>query len=121
MENENMGNIPGQLQEQINQFRQVQMQLQSVSYQLQQTKLQQDLSEKAIKELEKKDTGDVFKSVGGILISCDSKEVLDELKEKTETLSARTESLEKQNQRISLKLASMKKEIESKMAGKDSE
>lgn len=121
MENENTGNMSEQLQNKINQFRQMQMQMQSVSYQLQQTKIQKDLNEKAVKELEKKDTGDVYKSVGNIILFSDIKEVVDELKEKNEVLSARLESISKQNERISLKLATMKKEIESKMAGKDSE
>ena len=54
MENENTGNMSEQLQNKINQFRQMQMQMQSVSYQLQQTKIQKDLNEKQLKNLEKK-------------------------------------------------------------------
>ena len=82
-----------------------QQQLQSLMIQKETFQIQAIELEKALEELEKtKDTEEVFKAVGPILIKSTKKDLQDEMKEKKETVDIRIKTVEKQELEIKEKM-----------------
>ena len=68
--------------------------------------------DKALEELKKATTEDVYKAVGPILIKSTKKDLEKELSEKKETLELRLKSLQKQEDRIKEKLKGVQEKFE---------
>ena len=106
--------LPAEAQQMLMEIQMFQQQMQAVSVQKETLSLQNTEIEKALEELAKsKDSNDVYKAIGPILIKATAKSLEAELKEKKETIGLRLKSLEKQEARIRDKL----KEVQEKLEG----
>ena len=74
--------LPANVQNQLVQFQQLQQQLQIVILQRQQVESQIKDIKKALEEMEKSPSEEVYKMSGGILVKRNKKEVEKELKER---------------------------------------
>ncbi|MDD5959266.1 prefoldin subunit beta [Methanobrevibacter wolinii] len=110
--------IPQNVQEQLNQFQNLQQQAQAVALQKQNLDIQVNEAERALAELEKTDSDtEVFKSAGSLLIKADRDEVYEETKENLETLKIRQKTMDRQEERVMKKLQEMQTSIQSAMKG----
>ena len=110
--------IPENIQEQLNQFQQLQQQAQAVTMQIQNVEVQVQETEKALEELKKTDENtDVFKQAGTLLIKVDYNEALDEMEDKLETLQLRKQTMARQEERVMKKLEEMQATIQAAMNG----
>jgi len=89
-----------------------QQQTQTVLIQKESLNIQNMEIEKALEELKKATTEDVYKAVGPILIKSTKKELEKELSEKKETLELRLKSLQKQEERLKEKLKETQEKFE---------
>ena len=102
-----------QLKQEILQIQQLQQQAQVMVQQRLQMELQLKETEKAVEELSKlKDTSEIYKNIGTLLIKSKKKEVSEELVEKKETLELRIKTFKKQEERIEGKLKEMQTKIQ---------
>ena len=110
--------IPENIQEQLNQFQQLQQQAQAVSMQIQTVEVQIQETEKAIEELKKTDENtEVFKQAGTLLIKVEYKAALEEAEDKLETLKLRKQTMARQEERVMKKLDEMQTNIQAAMQG----
>lgn len=93
-----------------------QQQLQGIMGQKENMKLQSLEIGKAVEELGKTKETDVYKISGPILLKSKKADVLKELKEKQEFLSAQLKTLEKSEERLKSKLEELKGKLQSKEA-----
>jgi len=91
-------------QEAIMQLQESQQKLQQIQVQKEETKADVKGIEKALRELENENEGDVYKSVGNLLINKDRDKLEEELNEKKEDLDVRLESLEKRENTVQKKM-----------------
>ena len=90
-----------------------QQQMQSIIMQKETLTFQKVETEKALDELGKlKDSDEVFKAVGPILVKSTKTELEKELKEKMETVEVRLKTLEKQEAQIKEKAEEVQKKLE---------
>lgn len=89
-----------------------QQQMQTILFQKESLNVQNLEIEKALDELKKATTEDVYKAVGPILIKSTKKELEKELTEKKETIDLRLKSLQKQEERIKEKLKESQEKFE---------
>lgn len=89
-----------------------QQQMQTVMIQKESLSVQNIEIDKALEELKKTTTEDVYKAVGPILIKSTKKELEKELSEKKETLDLRLKSLQKQEDRLKERLKSSQGKFE---------
>lgn len=89
-----------------------QQQMQTVLLQKESLNIQNMELDKALEELKKATTEDVYKAVGPILIKSTKKDLEKELSEKKETLELRLKSLQKQEDRIKEKLKDVQGKFE---------
>jgi len=89
-----------------------QQQMQTVLIQKESLSIQNIEIEKALDELKKATTEDVYKAVGPILIKSTKKELEKELGEKKETVDLRIKSLQKQEDRLKDKLKESQEKFE---------
>jgi prefoldin beta subunit len=89
-----------------------QQQMQTVLIQKESLNLQSIEIEKALEELKKATTEDVYKAVGPILIKSTKKDLEEELGEKKETLELRLKSLQKQEDRLKERLKESQEKFE---------
>lgn len=109
---ENQQNI----QEQLNQFQQVQQQAQAIGMQKQTVEIQINESKKALDELSKTDDNqDVYKTAGPLLIKTSKAESETDLKDKMEMLELRKKTIEKQEKRITGKLEELQTNLQAAM------
>ncbi len=102
-----------QLKQEILQIQQLQQQAQVMAQQRLQMELQLKETEKAVEEVSKlKDTSEIYKNIGTLLIKSKKKEVSKELVEKKETLELRIKTFKKQEERIEGKLKEMQTKIQ---------
>jgi prefoldin beta subunit len=108
-----MERLPPQVQQQLVQFQQVQQQAQAIASQRVQMELQLKEIVRAASELEKLE-GDVptYKSIGSILIRSEREKLLEELKEKKETLEVRIKGFQRQEEKIQGRLKEMQEKIQ---------
>ena len=110
--------IPENIQNQLNQFQQLQQQAQAVNMQVQNVEIQIQETEKALEELKKTDeTTEVFKQAGTLLIKVEYADALAETEEKLETLQLRKQTMSRQEERVMKKLEEMQATIQAAMQG----
>ncbi|MCJ2555034.1 MAG: prefoldin subunit beta [Candidatus Thermoplasmatota archaeon] len=114
-----MRDIPPQLQNQINQFRQLQQQLQVTTAQRVQMETRLREVELTLEELEKaEDDAPIYKSIGSLLIRAkDREEVLKELQDQKETLGIRVKTLQKQEKTLADRYERMQQQITQALGG----
>lgn len=103
---ENLEELLGQLQMQN-------QQLQNVLLQKQTLMLQGKEVEKALDEISKEDTQEIYRSIGPILVRADKEKTKKDLEEQKEEMELKIKTLEKQESR----LKSMMKESQEKFQG----
>ena len=109
--------MPQNIQEQLNQFQQVQQQAQSIAMQKQTLTLQINESKKALDELSKTaDDQDVYKPAGPLLIKTTNTDSEADLKDSIEMLEIRQKTIEKQEKRINGKLEELQKNLQEAMS-----
>ncbi|MDO5821859.1 MULTISPECIES: prefoldin subunit beta [Methanosphaera] len=109
--------MPQNIQEQLNQFQQVQQQAQSIAMQKQTLTLQINESKKALDELSKTaDDQDVYKTAGPLLIKTTKTDSEADLKDSIEMLEIRQKTIEKQEKRITGKLEELQKNLQEAMS-----
>ena len=96
--------IPENIQQQLNQFQQLQQQAQAVTMQIQNVEVQ-------IQETE------VFKQAGTLLIKVEYADALSDTEEKLETLQLRKQTMARQEDRVMKKLEEMQATIQAAMQG----
>jgi prefoldin beta subunit len=113
-----MSELPPQIQNMIAQLQSVQQQLQIVVNQKIQLENSLKEVENAMQEVEKvsEDTP-IFKSVGTVLVKSDKSTVLNELKEKKETLEVRIRALSRQEEKLKERLQELQNKIKSMLSG----
>ena len=103
--------IPPQLQSQIAQLQQTQQQTQTLAMQRQQIEIVLRETERALDELEQQPgTVKLYKSIGGLLISGDKAQVMEELREQKETLDIGVKTLTKQEERLISRLKTLQEQ-----------
>ena len=109
--------MPQNVQEQLNQFQQVQQQAQSIAMQKQTVSLQINEAKKALDELSKtSDDQEVYKTAGPLLIKTTKDETESELKDNIEMLEIRQKTIEKQEKRISSRLEELQASLQAAMS-----
>ena len=109
--------MPQNIQEQLNQYQQVQQQAQSIAMQKQTLTLQINESKKALDELSKTaDDQDVYKTAGPLLIKTTKTDSEADLKDSIEMLEIRQKTIEKQEKRITGKLEELQKNLQEAMS-----
>jgi len=111
-----MQKIPDELKNKLAQFQTLQQQLQMVAVQKQQLILEKSDAEEAEKELAAS-TGDVYKSVGPILIKSEKASLKKELKDAITSADGRISLLDKQEQKLALKAQELQKDLQSGFKG----
>ena len=110
--------IPENIQNQLNQFQQLQQQAQAVTMQVQNVEIQIQETEKALEELKKSDENtEVFKQAGTLLIKVEYADALSEMEDKLETLQLRKQTMTRQEERVMIKLEEMQSTIQNAMHG----
>lgn len=110
--------IPENIQNQLNQFQQLQQQAQAVTMQVQNVEIQIQETEKALEELKKTDDStEVFKQAGTLLIKVEYADALAEMEDKLETLQLRKQTMSRQEERVLKKLEEMQATIQNAMQG----
>ena len=110
--------IPENIQNQLNQFQQLQQQAQAVNMQVQNVEVQIQETEKALEELKKTDENtEVFKQAVTLLIKVEYSDALSEMEEKLETLQLRKQTMARQEERVMKKLEEMQATIQTAMQG----
>lgn len=102
---------PEALQSQINEFQNIQQQLQLISMQIQQLKLQIEEIKLAEEELSKANKS-VFRSVGPLLIETTKEEAKENLKNAKETFELRIKYLSKQEEKLRPKYEELRASLE---------
>ena len=110
--------IPENIQNQLNQFQQLQQQAQAVTMQVQNVEIQIQETEKALEELKKTDDStEVFKQAGTLLIKVEYADALADMEDKLETLQLRKQTMTRQEERVMKKLEEMQATIQNAMQG----
>jgi prefoldin beta subunit len=110
--------IPENIQQQLNQFQQLQQQAQAVNMQVQNVEIQIQETEKALEELKKTDEStEVFKQAGTLLIKVEYADALADMEDKLETLQLRKQTMSRQEERVMKKLEEMQATIQTAMQG----
>ena len=110
--------IPENIQNQLNQFQQLQQQAQAVTMQIQTVEVQIQETEKALEELKKTDEStEVFKQAGTLLIKVEYADALADMEDKLETLQLRKQTMTRQEERVMKKLEEMQATIQAAMNG----
>lgn len=114
-ENEEMS---PQLQDQINRFQQLRMQMESISQQRQQVESRLNETTEALEEVSKVDEETpIFRSIGSILVKAKGKdEVSKELESTKESLELRKKTLEKQEGRTKEKLNELQSQVQNALS-----
>ncbi len=115
-----MQKIPDELKNKIAQFQTLQQQLQMVAVQKQQLILERAEAEEASKEMGAS-KGDVYKSVGPILVKSDRAALEKQLKEDLSSAENRISLLDKQEQKLALKAQELQKELQTGLKGLQAE
>ena len=103
--------MQGQLQSQLQEFQNIQSQLQFTAMQLQQLAVQQNEADKAIEEIDKS-PGPFYRYVANILVAKDKDALRKELQEEKETSELRSSTLKKQEERLRARGIELQKILE---------
>ncbi|MFH8080771.1 MAG: prefoldin subunit beta [Candidatus Aenigmatarchaeota archaeon] len=96
----------------INQYQALQQQLQAVLIQKENSKLELIENERALEEIKKSETKEIYKIVGQIMIKKDVEEAKKEIEERLSDLEVRISALEKTEQKIEDKLKELEPKIQ---------
>ena len=118
-----MNDISPKLQNQINQYQQLQQQIQVLSSQRYQLEVQLKEVTKAEEELRNLQPGaPVYKNIGSIMIRAkDNESVAKELSEQRETLDVRVKSIERQEKHLRERYQSLQDELSRALGPKKDE
>ena len=108
--------IPEELRNKLAQFQTLQQQLQMMAVEKQRRVLEKGELEEASKELETA-KGDVYASVGPLLIKSSKTNLGKEIKEKISSAENSVKLLENQEQKLTTKLQELQKDLQSSLAG----
>lgn len=109
--------IPQNVQEDLNQFQQLQQQAQAIAMQKQTIITQINENKKALDELSKtSDEQDVYKTAGPLLIKTTKAESETTLNDNIEMLEIRQKTVEKQEKRITSRLEELQTNLQSAMS-----
>ncbi|MFQ5815155.1 MAG: prefoldin subunit beta [Candidatus Hydrothermarchaeaceae archaeon] len=107
-----MEQLSPQLRQQLAQFQAVQQQAQTLAVQRSQMEFQLKDLERTLELLDgTKEDAELYKSSGAILVRSEKGKLLEELKEKKDTLELRIKTLQKQEKRFEGKLKEMQEDI----------
>ncbi|NLI63077.1 MAG: prefoldin subunit beta [Methanosarcinaceae archaeon] len=110
--------ISPQIQNRITQLQQLQQQAQALAMQKSQTEIMIKEAEGALNELDKAKPDEVvYKSVGEILIRTDRDSLINDLKERSETLSLRLQSYERQEERLNSRHKELQEQLQNMLSG----
>jgi prefoldin beta subunit len=101
----------------INQYQFLQQQLQAISIQKEDSKLELLENEKALEEIKNSNVKEVYKIVGQIMIKKDAEEAKKEIEEKISDLELRLSAFEKTEQKISEKIKELEPKIQKLLTG----
>lgn len=108
-----MVKIPQEAQESLIKMQTFQQQMQAIASQKESLKFQKLEAQRAIDELKDvKDSDEVFKAVGPILIKSKKSDLEKDLKEKIETADVRLKTLEKQENEIKEEIKKVQEELQ---------
>ncbi len=110
-----MQQISEELKNKIAQFQAMQQQLQMIAVQKQQLAMDKRDAEEALEQL-KAAKGDVFKSVGPILMRSDKASLEGELSESMSSSDSRTRLLESQEKKVAVKAQELQKELQASLS-----
>lgn len=96
--------LPPQIQAQLMQLQQLQQQLQMILMQKQSVETELKECKKALEELEKSSSDEVYKLVGGLFVKRKKEDVKKELEEKVETLELRVKNIREARRKITVKI-----------------
>jgi len=114
--------LPPQLQHQILQLQQVQQQLELLTVRRRQLEGELKETERAISELEKLESDTtVYKFIGAILAQVDKNKLVEELKDKKETLEMQIKVVQRQEERTRNQLKELRNKIQQALAKRGSE
>lgn len=109
-----MEGLPPNVQQQIQQFQQIQQRYEVLIQQRQQLELSLRDIDRALDDLEKAaDDVAVYKQVGAIMIRAKKETLLSELKDNKETYEMRLKTLQRQEERVRSQLDEMRTKIQS--------
>lgn len=108
--------IPEELRNKLAQFQTLQQQLQMMVVEKQRRVLENGELEEASKEL-RTSKGDVYKSVGPLLIKSSKANLDNEIKERISSAESSVKLLESQEQKLTTKLQELQKNLQSSLAG----
>ncbi len=107
-----MAKISKELEDKINEFQVLQGQLQMVSSQRQQSKMQGDEMGESLKLLENV-TGRIFRFSGTLFLESTKEDARKDIEERMELMKVRDVALSKQEERVKKRLEDLRKDIES--------
>ncbi|MFH0817411.1 MAG: prefoldin subunit beta [Candidatus Micrarchaeota archaeon] len=107
-----MAKISKELEDKINEFQVLQGQMQMLSTQRQQSKLQGDEMQESLKLLETV-AGKVFRFSGTLFLESSKEDARKDVEDRMELLKVRDSALNKQEERVKKRLEDLRKEIES--------
>ncbi|RAP47477.1 MAG: prefoldin subunit beta [Methanosphaera sp. rholeuAM74] len=108
--------IQENLQEQLNQFQQLQQQAQNIAMQKQSIEIQVNEAKKALDELSKTaDDGEIYKTAGPLLIKTNKADSEVELNDSIELLELRKKTIDKQEKRVTSRLEELQVELQNAM------
>ena len=111
--NEELSQLPPQVQERLLRLQQLQQTLQSILVQKQQVELEITEIDQALNELQKlTDNAIIYKSAGSLLIKAEKPKVTNELNERKELLNTRVTVLGKQEERLRNQLKDIQTQLQ---------
>ena len=113
-----MNTIPPKVQNQINMLQQLQQQLQTVVNQKNQYELAAQEARRAAEELgDAPDNAAVYMTIGTIVVEKPRDQVIEKLKEKTETFEVRIKSIERQEKALQEKFEKLQAQVRQVLEG----
>lgn len=113
-----MSNNEEEMRKQLADFQQLQQQLQMLAYQHQQMDLQLKDLEHTKEELKTAGEGQAYRFVGAFFVPKDKAQLEKDLQEEKETLELRAKTLQKQEEKMSERLESIRKWFERQQKAK---
>ena len=111
--NDELSQLPPQVQERLLRLQQLQQTLQSILVQKQQVELEITEIDQAFNELQKlTDNAIIYKSAGSLLIKAEKTKVTNELNERKELLNTRVTVLGKQEERLRNQLKDIQTQLQ---------
>ncbi len=111
--NDELSQLPPQVQERLLRLQQLQQTLQSILVQKQQVELEITEIDQALNELQKlTDNAIIYKSAGSLLIKAEKTKVTNELNERKELLNTRVTVLGKQEERLRNQLKDIQTQLQ---------